>query len=149
MERHLDSVHHFLREVMPFRFLNTAEIMNLADSAEITRFSRSDVIRPAGKEGAGLILILEGRLKMGSELRGKDQGALLGPGQFIGEWETLFSLPAALSVTADGDGSLARLEEGRVRDLIRTNGAFSPRRWRRFSATGGEYSPPSSAFAPN
>jgi hypothetical protein len=125
MERHLDSVHHFLREVIPFRFLNTAEIMSLADSAEITRFSRSDVIRPAGKEGAGLILILEGRLKMGSELRGKDQGALLGPGQFIGEWETLFSLPAALSVTADGDGSLARLEEGRVRDLIRTNGAFA------------------------
>jgi hypothetical protein len=120
-----NSVLHFLREVIPFRFLPREVIRGLAGSLEIREFARGTLLRSAGSDEAAVLMILDGTVRMGSERPVPDSGAVLGPGQFFGEWEALFSLAPELSVSGESGGSMAVLADGEFRRLIAANSSFA------------------------
>ena len=86
-------------------------------------FKKGDVLLRQGKKGAGLFLLLNGKLRVTTEKAegGGVELAELGPGDLFGEMSLLTNQPTTASVTALSDCFVLRLSKKNFDEVIMTH----------------------------
>jgi CRP-like cAMP-binding protein len=105
-----------------FRPFDAAQRRDLMEMFKSKPFKKGDVILQQGKKGAGLFLLLNGKLSVVKEADGKEiELAELGPGDLFGEMSLLTNQPTTASVTCVTDCFVLRLSKRNFDEVIMTH----------------------------
>lgn len=88
-----------LARVPLFAGISAESMARLADSTGELEFSSGQFIVRQGQVGTGLYFVLDGAARV---LRGSQELAVLGPGDFFGELAVIDQMPRSASVQATG-----------------------------------------------
>ncbi len=118
------SVHDFLREVIPFRFLSPAQARRLSDAAAVKDYAPDAELAGPQSNQHQVCLVLAGRLTMETGAA-PGQTAHLGPGQFFGERETVLEGCPVPSVRSISSCRVAHVPGESFLSLLDGNSSFA------------------------
>lgn len=106
-----------------FRVLTPAEQAHVLAHAVTRRFARNATVLRKGDEGTGMLIVLQGRLRVGVVTEDGQEVALnvLGPGDLIGEIALLDGGARSADVTALEDCQLLMVPRGYFLQLMQSN----------------------------
>lgn len=101
-----------LRGCALFRSLTSGELDSILDRSALRRFSRNDVVMRRGDHGTGMVVILQGRMRVSiTSPDGREISvSVLGPGDTVGEMALLDAAERSADVTAIQDGVLLDIQ---------------------------------------
>ena len=111
-----------LAAVPLFAGISGESMARLAQAAGELEFSDGQFIVRQGQVGTGLYLIMSGAVRV---LRGSDEIARLGPGDFFGELSVIDQEPRNASVQATGSTACLALASWDLLSLLETDRALS------------------------
>ncbi len=90
-----ERAHVFLKRVIPFRFLTTAERGNLVADIQLVEYEAGEDIARQGDDTDKALYLLESGLVEIYDERGASERRvmLVEPEHYFGEWEALFDVP--------------------------------------------------------
>jgi CRP/FNR family cyclic AMP-dependent transcriptional regulator len=107
-----------LTQMPLFEGCPTSEIEQIALRAHMLSFDDGEVIVPEGEEGLGFYFLIQGCARV---LRGDQEIAKLGPGDYFGEISLLEGAPRNASVVADGATTCMGVLRSFFRPLLARN----------------------------
>jgi CRP/FNR family cyclic AMP-dependent transcriptional regulator len=112
-----------LRGCALFRPLTPAELEAVLARAVLQRFARGDTIMHRGDPATGMVVILQGRMRVSvSSIEGQETSlGVLGPGDVVGEMALLDGGERSTDVTAVEDGVSLVIQRGDFLPLLENN----------------------------
>ena len=111
-----------LARVPLFTGISEASMARLAEVAGEVEFAAGQFIVVQGQVGSGLYVVLEGSIRV---LRGSDELAVLGPGEFFGELSVIDQLPRMASAEAIEDTRCLAVASWDMLHLVETDSALA------------------------
>jgi len=111
-----------LREMGLFRHFTDDQLISMAKVLQPVGFTDGEVVFSEGEEGSDLFLTREGRVHLTKQTPiGSQVVTTFGPGTLFGEISYIDSLERSATAIAVGNGSLFKLDAGRLQAAIRAD----------------------------
>ena len=111
-----------LREMGLFRHFTDDQLISMAKVLQPVSFTDGEVVFSEGDEGTDLFLTREGRVHLTKQTPiGSQVVTTFGPGTLFGEISYIDSLERSATAIAVGNGSLFKLDAGRLQAAIRAD----------------------------
>ncbi|KGE71863.1 DUF6909 family protein [Spirochaeta lutea] len=119
-----------LREVIPFRFLDSAHMQRLVQSSEVVRFEESEaIIRQGDTQDRWVYVLLSGSVSVGNGDPGSpgefEPHSIIEQGHYFGEWEAIFEVPRVFSIRAATSALCCKIPGNVFLSLVHSSGAFA------------------------
>ena len=111
-----------LARVPLFSGISQESMARLAEAAGEVEFPAGQFLVLQGQVGSGLYVVLEGSIRV---LRGSDELAVLGPGEFIGELSVIDQLPRMASAEAIEDTRCLAVASWDLLKLLESDSALA------------------------
>lgn len=111
-----------LRSVSFFRYMPIDSLRNLIDESSLLSISPGNVIVREGESGDGMYILVHGAARVTNITQGQVLPvAIIGPGDYFGEWSVLTGAPRTATVTALSHIELIRFERETILKFIQEN----------------------------
>jgi len=123
---HIENLVGTLRRVELFEALDSAELHELAEHANLQLYGKGERLARQGEPGATFFIIRSGRVRIDvDDVLDDDLAAVtvnrLGPGDFFGEMSLLTGAPRGATVTAEEDTEALVVAQADIAPLLQAN----------------------------
>ncbi len=121
-----EFVRRLFGSIMPFRFLPTKLLDELAPHIELRNHAADEIIIRQGDSNDRLVYLLdEGLVEVRDPERGDRVMEQIGPGHYFGEWEPLFKVPRLYEIRAVQSSRTAVFSQDTFLSMLRGSRAFA------------------------
>ncbi|TVR91000.1 MAG: hypothetical protein EA428_06925 [Spirochaetaceae bacterium] len=121
-----EFVRRLFGSIMPFRFLPTKLLDELAPYVELRNHAAGEIIiRQGDTNDRSVYLLDEGLVEVRDPERGDRVMEQIGPGHYFGEWEPLFKVPRLYEIRAVQDSRTAAFTGETFLSMLRGSRAFA------------------------
>lgn len=126
MKHHSVNPRDVLERVIPFRFLSHARREALVPDLRVERYRAGAAIIRQGADDRRVYLLASGQVEVVDESGGTPvRTNLIEAEHYFGEWEPLFDVPRAFTISATVDSVCVALDGARFLELVTESAAFA------------------------